>query len=147
MNTPAKGNIARCEECGKLYEAQTGTTLCSHCRHGRKTNDEILHEAVERLSQELFTYPGLSTEEDLLIPPPPPMCVRCTRHPQLDDSEFCLSCQMDLVNDLGHAVYDLFEQVQRPPAPPHVSLRDTLGEKRSRTTTSRVRLVVTPRLR
>ncbi|MBI2421862.1 MAG: hypothetical protein HYV27_03450 [Candidatus Hydrogenedentes bacterium] len=147
MINSSGNNIARCEECGKLYEVLPGATLCSHCRHSRKTADETLHEAVERLARELQVHPGVSTEDDLLVPPPPPMCVRCTRHPQLQDSEFCLSCQIELVNDLGQAAYDLFEQVQRPPAPPYVSLRDTIGEKRRRTASSRVQLVVTPRLR
>lgn len=117
--------MTSCESCGKLIASGTGERLCRACR-----------------AENLAVPPAMQTPATAEVGEVP--CVRCRRHIAMEDSHFCLGCQLELVNALGDAAEELFRTP--PPAPlpmvsSTVSLMHDLEEKRDRTATSHIRVV------
>lgn len=118
-----------CHVCGKLIASGTGEIACRACRMA------ALNEAVE--SQEEVPVTEVDQQPEVY---PPEKCVRCRRNEAMEDSEFCVGCQLELVSALGDAAEAIF-RIPPQPLPSPVSLRSELEEKRERTGTRRLRVV------
>lgn len=130
--------MTSCQSCGKLIASGTAEHLCRACRdalHGRKRETPA---------------PKLEPPLDAAQGPDLELCVRCRRYPILADSEFCLSCNLELVASLGDAAEEVFRHPPEPPKPPvasPASLMSDIDEKRDRTATSHMRMVGGARLK
>lgn len=130
-----------CETCGKLI--QQGEGQCYACRR----NPESRPERARDMTTPVVARPvdarevPATAEDDVYRKEP---CVRCRKHAAMVDSDFCLSCQLELLSLLGEAAHELFQTPAPPPKPPvssSVSLMNDVDGKRDRTATSRIRVV------
>lgn len=134
--------MIQCQTCGKLMASGTGELQCRTCRA------EAIATA-KALAVEYKISATHQTEIDAPTEIAPPLCVRCRKRDAMDDSHFCLGCQLELVNSLGDAAEELF-RTPPPPLPPvssPASLMHDLEEKRQRTATSHMRVVGGTKLR
>ncbi len=144
--------MARCIDCGKLYQVRDETAgrsqsdLCRLCARERGEEalfqamdpDAALREKTERLMA-LFNDRTKTVArtprqaEGLLLPPVGPLCSRCKKHEPIEDSDFCLSCHLELDNVLGAASRDLLSRVELyEPARKRTkgaSIMDSYGER------------------
>ncbi len=130
--------MTNCQTCGKLMASGTGELLCRACRAEANALANS-HNAAP--------IPEPEPEVQVIIEAPP--CVRCRKHDAMEDSHFCLGCQLELVNSLGDAAEELF-RTPPPPLPPvssPVTLMRDVEEKRQRTATSHMNVVGGTRLR
>lgn len=132
--------MTNCQTCGKLMASGTGELECRTCR-----------AEARRMAAALAASPLPTVEPEpevpVLIEAPP--CVRCRKRDAMEDSHFCLGCQLELVNSLGDAAEELF-RTPPPPLPPvssSASLMHDLEEKRRRTATSHMNVVGGTKLR
>ena len=128
--------MTNCQSCGKLIASGTAELLCRACRAAARASEEASRTEVPASAPEPVTAPS--------TPPREAVCVRCRRHPSIDDSAFCLGCNLELVAALGDAAEEVFREPPAPPAPSvssPASLMSDLEEKRDRTATSRIRVV------
>lgn len=139
--------MARCEECGKLFESRGGRPLCRECM--QELGEEIIAHAndpeselqakTERLmalfSNGSSTRRGPSQADGLYFAAKSGMCARCKKREPIPDSDFCLACHLDLDNALGTASRDLLSRVELyEPARPRragASVMDVYGDKAS----------------
>ena len=132
--------MTNCQTCGKLMASGTGELECRACRAEARAA-AIALAAVDA--------PPVEPEAEVQVIIEAPPCVRCRKHSAMDDSHFCLGCQLELVNSLGDAAEELF-RTPPPPLPPissPASLMRDLEEKRQRTATSHMSVVGGTRLR
>lgn len=139
--------MARCEDCGKLFEPHNELAVCRACARARGEAppepevdaEALLREKTERLMQ-LFSAPTKSgvrlprqVERPIFIEGP--VCTRCRKREAIEESDFCLACHLELDNALGAASRDLLSRVEFiEPARRRVqgpSVFDTYGEKRT----------------
>jgi hypothetical protein len=132
--------MTNCDTCGKLMASGTGELQCRACRAEARA-------AAKALAVEYAVAVEAEPEVPVVIEAPP--CVRCRKHDAMEDSHFCLGCQLELVNSLGDAAEELF-RTPPPPLPPissPASLMRDVEEKRQRTATSHMNVVGGTRLR
>lgn len=137
--------MIRCDSCGKLIDASKGVTTCRACRDA----------ALVQVSEESPPSDGAEQAKgereasvDPLVGESP--CARCRKNRAMVDSEFCLTCQLELLSILGDAAHDLTKAPPPPPKPPvssSVSLMNDLESKRERTATSHLRIVGATKLK
>lgn len=143
--------MARCEDCGKLFEMREGSpspmaqVFCRACARERGEvaivqaidPETLLREKTERLIA-LFNERGnvagrAPRQVEGLLPPPGPVCVRCRKRATIDESDFCLACHLELDNVLGAASRDLLSRVELYEPPRRrvkgQSVMDSYGEK------------------
>lgn len=136
--------MIRCDTCGKLIDASKGVTTCRACRDAamiQASEDAPPTEEEEREAE------GEELVNPLLGDRP---CARCRKNQAMVDSEFCLTCQLELLSILGDAAHDLTKVPPPPPKPPvssSVSLMRDLEDKRERTATSHLRIVGATKLK
>lgn len=153
--------IARCVECGRLYEYTPGRRICSECAGLLAQEEAKRPPAPARKRERNKPRPGASRprpQPGQLAGPKPgaseaerefyrlraiPRCTRCNLRPQNGNAQFCLICQTELNANLGEASAELF-----PPMEPLTERRQLIGdvltayeEKRARTPTSHINLV------
>jgi ribosomal protein S14 len=105
--------LSRCAECGKLFQLASGKNVCRECAREVKGDhwdketvlrlgDQLREEGEELLrSMQFQDFHGTAENR----------CVRCSLYPSLEESEFCLKCQVELVADFGDATNDLFDEM------------------------------------
>lgn len=140
--------MARCDDCGKLFEPQDETTrYCRGCAGERglavpaaqqQDIQTLLEEKTARLIA-LFNKPTASRrgpkQAEGLLPPllDGPVCSRCKKRFPLEDSDFCLECHLELDKLLGTASRDLLSRVEIYEAPRRrtqgPSVMDAYGEQ------------------
>lgn len=122
--------MSRCMECGKLFEVREGdekrkyADLCRSCARERgevalveaMDPEAELREKTERLMA-LFNERGRGVtrgarQAEAMLPPLGPVCSRCKKREAIEDSDFCLSCHLELDNVLGAASRDLLSRVE-----------------------------------
>jgi len=138
--------MARCDDCGKLFEVRGDAMLCRTCARARGEDvaeepvdpEVLLREKTERLMA-LFSAPTregvrLARQAAPLILSGP-ACARCKKRVPIEDSDFCIACHLELDNALGAASRDLLSRVEfiepariRSHGP---SVFDAYGEKRT----------------
>lgn len=139
-------DIAQCAQCGKLYQAVPGRTLCRSCLEASETKEMAEQLSAElpaglepRLREKAMRLLKLLQEEETPEVQLPPQCVRCRQRPAIEDHDFCLACTLELYESLGAAMRELFPRIQYVPArkssPSAVSLA---SEKLSRIRSGRV---------
>lgn len=135
--------MTHCQSCGKLIASGTGELQCRTCRAETRA-------AVKALADGYIAAAAVETPEITPVAPlVPPPCVRCLKHAAMEESHFCLTCQLELVSSLGDAAEELF-RTPPPPLPPvssPASLMHDLEAKRMRTATSHMRVVGGTKLR
>lgn len=146
--------IARCEECGKLFQREPGRRLCSECAPPPLVKSAPVRRMLEPVERELVHDLARSTglskkaiEESIRLSPGRgsvlqggPVCVRCRMRPPMDDNDFCVYCQLDLYRTLGDAANDLFNRMEilEPEPEGPASVISAYEEKRRRTATSHI---------
>ncbi len=155
-------DLRQCQECGKLIQLAPGHRLCTACLGPEGGEFGAREEAVGSLLDSVADFAGLKagamplswmlqeTESTLMQLTTKQACGRCNLRPRLQDSEFCLNCQVDLTSDLGDAATDLFYGVGT--SGPAARNRPTgmaiaLEEKRGRAPLGRINPVVVGRLK
>lgn len=132
--------MTNCDTCGKLMASGTGESQCRACRAESRA-------AAKALAADYAAAVESEPEEPVVIEAPP--CVRCRKYDAMEESHFCLRCQLELVSSLGDAAEELF-RTPPPPLPPissPASLMRDVEEKRQRTATSHMSVVGGTRLR
>lgn len=143
--------LARCRECGKLHVPHGETGLCRECQrerglaeaeaetHAPLDPNAALKEKTERLmalfSPARIAAHQVSRQADGLHHhiAEGAVCSRCKKHSPISESDFCLSCHLDLDNALGTASRDLLSRVELY-EPPRLrkrgpSVMDVYGDK------------------
>jgi hypothetical protein len=116
-------NLARCANCGKLIPLDPERQVCVTC-----AEDQGIPVAPPA------PFADLTTEL---------ACKRCRMRNRLEDSEFCLNCQVDIVADLGEKARELsvhmetLEEAHEPTSGAYESLQ----AKRRSTPTSHINVV------
>lgn len=129
-----------CDTCGKLIASGMGESQCRACRTEARAAAHALAAGYAAAAE------ALPETQSVMEAPP---CVRCRKHAAMEDSHFCLGCQLELVSALGDAAEELF-RTPPPPLPPvssPASLMHDLEGKRQRTATSHMSVVGGVRLR
>lgn len=144
--------LARCRECGKLHEPQADSGLCRECQreqglaeaeaHAQHDPGTALKEKTERLMA-LFTPARIAAHQAPHTPRQAEgllhhiaegaVCSRCKKHSPISESDFCLSCHLELDSALGTASRDLLSRVELY-EPPRLrkrgpSVMDVYGDK------------------
>lgn len=130
--------MTSCQSCGKLIASGTGETLCRACR------TEAREAAETAAAPPPAAGPMPEIEVSAAEEVDPRACVRCRKRHAMEDSDFCVGCQLELISALGDAAEEIFRTPPPPPLPPvasPTSLMNDLEEKRERTATSRIRVV------
>ena len=151
-------NIARCSECGRLFEYVPGKRLCADCAAAaapapmpkRPTN--VPRAGAERPRPQPGQLRPMSAnaseeERQFYRLRAIPRCVRCAVRPQNGGSQFCLSCQMELNNNLGTLADEIYPM---EPAGGGAYATDVLAaveEKRMRAPTNHINLVGGPMIK
>lgn len=132
-------DLMQCTQCGRLFQVEPGRTYCRRC----ESLDEMeigadglpvdLEPSLRGKAQRILDIFREETQLEHL-------CVRCRQRPPIEESEFCLTCHIDLNDALGAATHDLFHRMELhetdPAGPP--SVLSMLDEKRDRTRTARL---------
>ena len=156
-------DITQCRVCGKLFRTEPHKGLCRECSLELVEAGDII-EAVTDVHQPL--QPGdthrsplehIESPEswDTLALSESPLlgdslvCVRCNSRPTIQDSDFCLRCQVALFSDLGDAATELFSGSGFLDEPERMSsgLSSAVEEKRERAPTRRMNPVTVGRLK
>ena len=98
MTDLAARDLARCRECGKLISLRPGIELCAECQL-----EAGLAAADGTQPQDGVPFANLQPETT---------CTRFKMRPSLEESEFCLDCQIELVSDLGDQAKELFVKME-----------------------------------
>lgn len=126
MTDLAARDLSRCRECGKLISLRPSIELCSECQ----------------LEAGLAAADGIPFQDGVPFAnlEPETTCTRCKMRSSLEESEFCLDCQIELVSDLGVQAKELFVKMETldNDTGPILSVRDAYAAKRGRTATSRI---------
>ena len=148
-------DITQCTQCGRLFQTVPGQALCRRCNvvsEALESEPESPPEGMAELPADLepslhgkaLRILALFHEETTA-----PSCVRCRARPPIEDSEFCLSCHLELDDALGSATRELFARMELvetdPVGPP--SVLSMLDQKRSRTRTARINPVAARQFR
>lgn len=147
-------DLARCEECGKLFGKESGKRLCLECAPPLPTVPGDARRALEpgerAMIKEFAKLSGFSPaviEEQVRALPSRgsvleggPACVRCQTRPPMTDNDLCVYCQLDLYRTLGDAAEDLFDRMEvlEPESTGPASVISAYEQKRRRTATSHI---------
>lgn len=156
-------DIAQCTVCGKLFRAEPHKGLCRECSLELGEAGEIIevpntpHPPVQpeqwhRLPLENIQSPDSWDTLELFESPllgDSLVCVRCNSRPTIQDSDFCLRCQVALFSDLGEAATELFDSAGLPRERDRLTsgLADAFEEKRRRAPRRRLSPVTIGRLK
>lgn len=142
-------NIRRCGHCGKLFRLQQGLSHCLECAASADEDADAAvpsREELRELGKSLLrdqNFSEIGGEVDNV-------CVRCKSYPKIEDSEFCLKCQVDLVAELGDAADELFVSMEMLDgqylSAPH-DVKSAYEEKRLRAPYSRINPISVGRLK
>ena len=153
-------DITQCRVCGKLFRTEPHKGLCRECSLELAEAGEII-EAVNDVHEPLHsgnTHRGPLDDIDpqdtwdtfeLPFLGDSLVCVRCNSRPTIQDSDFCLRCQVALSSDLGDAATELFsgsgflDKGKRATS----GLSSAVQEKRDRAPTRRMNPVTVGRLK
>ena len=143
-------DMTHCWACGKIIHAAPGRRLCHACagdldetnlapapevdalRHRAKQEELIL--AVHRRQQE--------ERGESLAQLPTALCIRCHKKAPMEESQFCLPCQVALHAEVREAAQEAEENLQKTRRHQVRSHRidRALAEKRDRTASSRIQV-------
>lgn len=155
--------ISQCTVCGKLFRTEPHKGLCRECSLELAEGGEIIEVAngvrptplpgdshrppLENI-QSPESWDTLELSESLL-PWDSLVCVRCNSRPTIQDSDFCLRCQVALFSDLGDAATELFSSAGLPDEHNRLTsgLSAAVEEKRKRAPTRRMNPVTIGRLK
>ena len=136
--------MIHCDVCGKLIDASKGVTTCRSCR------DAAVPQVSEKPAPPEEDKKPVNADEEVDYLAGAGPCIRCRKNRAMVDSEFCLTCQLELLSILNDAAEDITKAPPPPPKPPvssAVSLMRDVEDKRERTATSHIRIVGATKLK
>jgi ribosomal protein L44E len=149
-------NMTRCEECGKLFAAAPGKTLCETCQRAQMSLAERVREAVEHegleTPEEIALTVGVPLDDartllsQIVLPKksvnPDALCARCKQSEASQGFAYCAACRAYLDQQFGAAARSIEERLaqsdrrnNRPAGTggSRMATREALEKKRLRT--------------
>lgn len=158
MGDKAGAGLTKCPQCGKMFAARPGKTLCAKCIEEEEERISRIEEAVSTYNktsiEEIATFAGVSVHEvERLVEKSSLLsraieqqrpCERCKEKTAMPRSKYCLSCRIDLNYDLHHAAKTVAEKAdeqarrKREMEGKASHLGEAMEEKRGRTSKNRL---------